>query len=145
MKSEMRGAISLMKREPLKTPYVPDARLHVVHPFGLGQTMAEIMGGGRLPDARDIVLFTLDGHQRHALNRARVHAPAPVHQLALRQRMLDEHGLDGLQIERRVQIHDGQIFVIEFAMLLGRIAIALDQMAEQVLMGVDVPIPGSWS
>ena len=48
--------------------------------------------------------------------------PAGDH-LALGQGMLLEHGLHGLQVERRIQVHDRQIFVIELAMLVGTVAV----------------------
>lgn len=38
-----------------------------------------------------------------------------VQQLALGQRMPDEHGIDGLQIELRRQVHHREIFVVELA------------------------------
>ena len=41
--------------------------------------------------------------------------------------MADEHGLDRLQIVLGRQIHDGEILVVEFAVLLRGIAVALDQ------------------
>ncbi len=50
--------------------------------------------------------------------------------LALGQGVADEHGVDRLQVELGGQVHDRQIFVIELAMLLGRIAVALDEMTE---------------
>ena len=58
-----------------------------------------------------------------------VDAAAAMGHLALRQRVADEHGIDGLQIELGGQIHDREIFVVEFAVLLRRIAVALDQIA----------------
>ena len=60
--------------------------------------------------------------------------------LALRQRVLDEHRVDGLQIILGGEIHHRQILVIELAMLLRGVAVAFDQMAEQVLVRVDVAV-----
>ena len=54
--------------------------------------------------------------------------------------MADEHRLDGLQIELGRQVHDGEILVVELAVLLGRIAVAVDEMAEQAAMRLDVAI-----
>ena len=65
---------------------------------------------------------------------------AAMRHLALRQRVADEHGVDGLQIELGGEIHDREIFVVEFAVLLRRIAVALDQMQEQIAMRLDVAI-----
>jgi hypothetical protein len=53
---------------------------------------------------------------------------------------LDEHGVDGLQVILGGQIHHREIFVIEIAMLFGRIAVALDEMVEHLQMRVDVAI-----
>ena len=55
--------------------------------------------------------------------------------LALRQRVMDEDGVDGLEIEFGGQIHHRQIFVVEIAVLFGRIAVALDEMVEHVADG----------
>jgi hypothetical protein len=63
-----------------------------------------------------------------------------MHHLALRQRVLDEHRLDRLQVELGGQVHDGEIFVVELAMLFGGIAVALHQMIEEVLVRVDVAV-----
>ena len=49
--------------------------------------------------------------------------------LALRQSMADEHRLDRLQIELGREVHDGEIFVVELAMLLAPIAVAAHEMA----------------
>ncbi len=47
--------------------------------------------------------------------------------LALRQRVLDEHGLDRLQVILRREVHHREIFVIELAVLVDEIAVALHQ------------------
>ena len=60
--------------------------------------------------------------------------------LALRQRVLDEHDIDGLQIILGGQIHHREIFVIEFAVLVDQVAVALHQIAEQRLVGVHVAV-----
>ncbi len=57
-----------------------------------------------------------------------------------RQRVTDEHGVDGLQIELSAQIHDGEILVIELAMLLRGVAVALDQVLEQLAMRLQVAV-----
>jgi hypothetical protein len=48
--------------------------------------------------------------------------------------MLDEHRVDGLQVEFGRHVHDGEIFIVELAMPFGRIAVILDQMHEEVLL-----------
>ena len=59
---------------------------------------------------------------------------------ALRQRVANEHGLDGLQIELGGQVHDGEILVVEFAVLLRGIAVAVDEVAEQLAVRIDVAV-----
>src|SRR3984957_12374939 len=58
----------------------------------------------------------------------------------LGQSVTNKHGVDGLQIVLRREVHYGEIFVVEFAVLLGRIAVALNQVVEQVAVGLDVTI-----
>ena len=48
--------------------------------------------------------------------------------LALGQSVTHEHRLDSLQIELGREVHDREIFVVEIAMLLDRIAVARDEM-----------------
>ena len=60
--------------------------------------------------------------------------------LALGQGVTHEHGLDRLQIELGGQIHDREIFVVELAMLLRGIAVALHEVLEQLAVRLDVPI-----
>ena len=57
-----------------------------------------------------------------------------------RQRVFDEHLLHRLQIELGGQIHDREIFVVELVMLVGRVAVALDQMPEEIAMRIDMPV-----
>ena len=65
---------------------------------------------------------------------------AAMRHLALRQRVAHEHRLDRLHVIGGVEVHHRQIFVVEVAVLLGRIAVALDEMVEHVEMGVDVAV-----
>ena len=63
-----------------------------------------------------------------------------MHHFALGQQMAHEHGLDRLHVIFGGEVHDGEIFVIEFAVLLRRIAVALDEMIEHVEMRVDMAV-----
>ncbi len=65
--------------------------------------------------------------------------------LALRQSVLHEHEIDGLQIEFSREIHHGQILVIEFDVLVDEIAVAFDEIAEQPLVRIDMTIKVSCS
>ena len=60
--------------------------------------------------------------------------------LALRQQMAHEHRLDRLHVVLGGQVHHREIFVVELAVLLGRVAVAGDEMVEHLEMGVDVAI-----
>ena len=51
--------------------------------------------------------------------------------------MFLEHPLHGLEVEFGGHIHDRQIFVIEFAVRGGTLAIALHQMLEHIHMGAE--------
>jgi len=62
--------------------------------------------------------------QGNAADLRGIDVNAAMHHLALGQGMKHEHGVDGLQIVLGREIHDGEIFVVEFAMLLRGIAIA---------------------
>ena len=75
------------------------------------------MSGLGLADAGNIVVLAFHRHQRDALDRSRIDATATMHHLTLRQRMTDEHGFHRLQVELGRKIHDGQIFVVELAVL----------------------------
>ena len=93
-----------------------------------------------LADAGDVVVLAFDRHQRDAADLAGVDAAIAMRHLALGQRVADEHGIDGLQIELGGQIHDREIFVVEFAVLLRRIAVALDQVGEQIAVRLDMAV-----
>ena len=65
---------------------------------------------------------------------------AAMRHLALGQRVADEHRLHRLQVELGGQVHDGEIFVVEVAVLLGAVAVVLDQMHEELLVRRDVAV-----
>jgi hypothetical protein len=56
-----------------------------------------------------------------------------------------EHAQDGLQVEFLGQVEDGEIFVIEFAVLAGIVAVAFDQVVEEAPLRVDMACPSSCS
>ena len=72
--------------------------------------------------------------RRDAADRLEIDRLAAMHHLALGQGVLHEHGLDGLEVELGRQVHDGEIFVVELAVLLGGVAVALDEVLEHVAM-----------
>ena len=104
-------------------------RFHVVV-----QTGAERMRRLGLAPASDVVLLAFNGQKGRTGNLAAIDQTAIVHHGAVRQRVLDEHRFDGLQIEFGRQVHDGEIFVIEVAVFFGVVAVAFHQMLEEVPM-----------
>ncbi len=93
-----------------------------------------------LTDAGNIVLFALDREQRAIADRRRIDRLSAMGHLAFRKRVAHEHGIDRLQIKFRGQIHHREIVIVELAMLLGGIAVALDQMEKKLLMGIEMPV-----
>ena len=93
-----------------------------------------------LADAGNVVVLAFDREQRDAPDLRGIDRLAAMGHLALRQSVPHEHGLDGLQIELGGEIHDREILVVEFAMLLRGIAVALDQMQEQIAVRLDVAV-----
>ena len=74
------------------------------------------------------------------MDRRQVDLSSAVGHLSLRQSVAHEHGLDRLHVIFGGEVHHRQIFVIELAVLLGRILIARDEMVEHVEMSGDVAI-----
>ena len=93
-----------------------------------------------LAKAGNIVVLALDREQRDAADAGRIDRRAPMGHGAVRQIVAHEHGLDRLQIVLRAQIHHRKIFIVELTVFLGGIAIALDQMGEQVAVRLDVAL-----
>ncbi len=54
--------------------------------------------------------------------------------------MLEEDRLDGLQVILCREVHDGKKFIVELAMLVGGIAVPLDQIMEKVAMRRDMAV-----
>ena len=59
-----------------------------------------------LPDAGDVVEFTLHRHERHIADRFRPHRSAAMRQKTARQEIGLEHDINGLQIELFRQVQD---------------------------------------
>ena len=117
-----------------------DPLLKVVDLLVGGQVRGQVQRGQGLADAGDVVLLAFDRHDGAAADGHQVDRLVPVHHLALGQPMLDEDRVDGLEVELRGQVHDGEIFVVELPVLLGRIAVALDEMLEHVVMRRQVTV-----
>ena len=117
-----------------------DGRLQVMRLVVGRNVRAQPMRRLGLADAGNVVVLALDRHQARRADLRRIDRTAAMRHLALRQRVADEHGIDGLQIEFGGQIHHREILVVEFAVLLRGVAVAFDQMEEQVLMRLDVAV-----
>ena len=76
----------------------------------------------------------------HVLMAAGLTALPPMHESAIGQGMLDEYLVNRLQIELGRQVHDRQIFVVEFFLLAGFRLVALDQMPIELPMGIHMPV-----
>src|SRR5947207_4790350 len=85
-------------------------------------------------------MLAFDGEQRAVAYLARIDPAAAMGHLALGQSVAYEDGIDRLEIVLGGQVHDGEIFVVELAVLLHRVAVALDQMDEQVAVRVHMAI-----
>ena len=108
-------------------------------------TGAQVERGARLSRARDIVEFAFhrengavgDVLRAHALGLSidRLHIPR-----ALDQRKVLEHGVDRLEVIRRVHVEHGVVLVIELAVRLGAGVVALEQVLEVVVMAGGMPV-----
>src|SRR5579883_1257856 len=78
-----------------------DVGLQPVRLEAVGKIAAEAVRGLGLADAGNVVVLPLDGHERDALDLARIDRDAAMGHLSAWQRVAHEHGLDRLQIERR--------------------------------------------
>ena len=60
--------------------------------------------------------------------------------LAFGQSVIDEYGLDGLEIILGREVHHREVLIIELAMLGSAVAISLNEVVEHVPMRVAVPV-----
>ena len=74
------------------------------------------------------------------LDRAEVDRFAFVSHLPERQQVALEHLIDGLEIEVRAHVHDGEIFLVEVADRVRLLDVAGDAMMEEVDEGFRVPL-----
>src|SRR3546814_1179658 len=88
--------------------------LHVVRQGG-----REVEGRAGLADAGDVVELALDAKDGGAGNGVRAHRVPAMDHLALRQGVVLEHRLDGLQVELGRQVHYREVLVVEGAALAG--------------------------
>ena len=98
------------------------------------------MGRLGLAESGNVVVLAFHRHQCDARDPGGIDRPAAMGHLALRQRMLDEHQIDGLQVIFRGQVHHGEILVVEVAVLVDQVPVALHEVHEQVLVRVHVAI-----
>ena len=79
----------------------------------LGQAGQHLQRRDTLSRGRDVVLLTLDGHDRHTLDGAQIDLLARHHEFVLGNLAVLEDPLDGGQVEFGRHVHHGQVFVIE--------------------------------
>src|SRR5215208_5664660 len=104
------------------------ARLHVMHTHRSWDLAAEPVCGLGLAHPRDVVLFALNRHQGDVPDAGEIDRPPAIGHSPFRESMAHEHRINGLKVELSREIHHREIFVVERAMLLSRVAIALDEM-----------------
>src|SRR5512143_329924 len=125
---------------PVEDAVMADAGLHVVLTHGRSEGFAQNLCSIGLPQSGNVVLFPLDGHQAHPVDLGRVNEPVAVHHGPLGQLVLEKDGLDGLEIVLGREVHHREELVIELAVLVGRIAVAANEVMEQLAMGRDVAV-----
>ena len=119
---------------------MPDPRLKMVLLLPSRQVRRKIERCNRLATSGDVVLLPLDGHESTAVDRLQVHRSAPVPHQPSGQQMVDEHCLQRLEVIFGRQVHDGQILIIELAVLFRRVTVAFDEVIEHLPMGRDMAI-----
>jgi hypothetical protein len=60
--------------------------------------------------------------------------------LALRQCMLDKNRINGLQVEFRRDVHDGEIFVVEFPMAPRGFAMTTHKVHKHIVVRANVSV-----
>ena len=100
----------------------------------------EAVGRLSLTHTRNIIVLALDREQGDATDFGGINTHPTVSHFALRQRVTHEHGLDSLQVKFGRKVHDCKVFVVEFAMLLRGVAVAVHEVQEQFAVRLDVPV-----
>src|SRR5580693_6690835 len=93
-----------------------------------------------LADARYVVMLAFDREQANPLDGREIDGPAAMSHLTERQRMTYKDGIDSLQIILSGEIHNGEIFVVEFLVFVRRVAVAAHQVHEQLLVRFDMAV-----
>ncbi len=99
-----------------------------------GDAGAQVLRGGGLAQAGDVVQFAFDAEQRGVADRRRLHALAADHPFPARQQEFLEHQPDRVQVVGRRHVQHRVVFVVEAAVRLGVLQVALDQ------VGVEIPV-----
>src|SRR5919201_4232744 len=107
---------------------------------GGGEVRTQVEGRRALAAPSDVVLLALDGHQRDAADGFEVDAAPAMDHLSFWEGMAHEHRVDRLQVELRRQVHDGQVLVVECAVLFRGVAVAAHEMKEEVLVSPGMAI-----
>ena len=106
----------------------------------VGKRRAQVVGGAALARPGDVVLLALDRHQRDTANPpGSTRRPRCI--ISPLGRAWRTNTVSTVcEIELGREVHDGEVLVVELAVLLGRIAVAANEMQEQVLVGAGVPV-----
>ncbi len=115
----------------------------IVHALRRRDAGAQIVRGGGLAAAGNVVQFAFDGEQGavadvlrpHPLDYALFvfHVPGAVDQIKILK-----HHFDGLQVVVGVHVEHGVVLVVELAVALGAGVIALDQVLEVIVVAAGV-------
>ncbi len=103
------------------------ARLDIEFFHILGDVGAQAVRGLRLADTGNVVLLTFDCHKGDVGYGGGVDLTPIVDQFTLGQGEFLEHQIDGLKVKLFGHVQNGQIFVIEFKVLIDTVAIAANQ------------------
>ena len=114
---------------------VANARLQIVIVLVGRNVGAQVVGRFGLADATDVVAFAFDCHDGGAADGRTIDQFAAMHHPLVGQFVLLEHGPDRLEVELGRQIHHSEIFVVELAVLVDAVAVALDEIFKQLAVG----------
>ena len=118
-----------------------DARLDIVGTHMFWNVATNRVRSLGLANAGHIVEFAFDGHQRDGFDRFWIYRPPTVFKYAAREMVFLKDAFDGLEIKLFAEVQDGEIFIIEFAVLFSTVAIACYKMVEEFFVGIDMIVP----
>ena len=130
----------IAETRPVEDAVVTDLRARVAVPRVRIDIRRQIVGGMTLPKTSNIILLTLNRHERRAMNDIQIDLLSPVCKARSSQIMFHKHRIDSLEVELGRQIHDREVLIIEGAVFFSRVAITGDQVAEEIPVCVEMSI-----